>query len=366
MTLRPPAADEIEVTLIGPGFGESVLIHPGANKWIIVDSCLDPQSGEPAALSYLQQMGVDVSVDVLLVCATHWHDDHIGGMFRLVESCASAPFVCSSAFHHQDFVDLMHVFNKNVVSVEGSGLSEIQKVFLALRKRRTPPKFAMADRPLFSIDDGSGGTLCRVTALSPSDLDFQRFLAKLSSLAPRRGITKFRLPAPTPNEVSVAMWVRIRETDILLGADLEESGQTGRGWIAVLDSSERPQGRAAVFKVAHHGSITGHHDRIWTELLVDAPVAILTPWNRGSKLPTSADCSRIIDLTPNAYVTSHPRAPKKQTQEQAVARTLRESGIRVSYTEPDPGYVQLRRAHGAATWVVHLSPEARALAAAAH
>ena len=170
----------------------------------------------------------------------------------------------------------------------------------------------------------------------------------------------------TPNEVSVAMWVRIRETDILLGADLEESGQTGRGWIAVLDSSERPQGRAAVFKVAHHGSITGHHDRIWTELLVDAPVAILTPWNRGSKLPTSADCSRIIDLTPNAYVTSHLRAPKKQTQEQAVARTLRESGIRVSYTEPDPGYVQLRRAHGAATWVVHLSPEARALAAAAH
>ena len=71
--------DQIEVTVIGPGFGESIVIHVGSNQWVVVDSCLDSRTGAPAALTYLNTLGVDPSVGVKLIVASHWHDDHIGG-----------------------------------------------------------------------------------------------------------------------------------------------------------------------------------------------------------------------------------------------------------------------------------------------
>jgi hypothetical protein len=36
-----PNRDEIDVIVVGPGFGESILVHIGDGDWIIVDSCLD-------------------------------------------------------------------------------------------------------------------------------------------------------------------------------------------------------------------------------------------------------------------------------------------------------------------------------------
>jgi hypothetical protein len=57
-----PFENEIEVTVFGPGFGESILMHLGKNCWAIVDSCIDKATKNPAALSYLEQIGVDASV----------------------------------------------------------------------------------------------------------------------------------------------------------------------------------------------------------------------------------------------------------------------------------------------------------------
>jgi len=42
---KPPEADVVEVSIFGPGKGESVLIHLGNGKWIMIDSCIDPQDG---------------------------------------------------------------------------------------------------------------------------------------------------------------------------------------------------------------------------------------------------------------------------------------------------------------------------------
>ena len=61
-----PETDEIEVTLIGPGYGECALIHIGKRRWVIVDSCLDGY-GQPAALAYLSDLGLNPSEVVCLV-----------------------------------------------------------------------------------------------------------------------------------------------------------------------------------------------------------------------------------------------------------------------------------------------------------
>jgi hypothetical protein len=59
--LNAPAPHEIEISLFGPGFGESIVVHAGNDHWIIVDSCIDADSGRPAALAYLDSIKVDVS-----------------------------------------------------------------------------------------------------------------------------------------------------------------------------------------------------------------------------------------------------------------------------------------------------------------
>jgi hypothetical protein len=37
--MSAPAPEELEVTVFGPGFGESVIVHLGHNRWIVFDSC---------------------------------------------------------------------------------------------------------------------------------------------------------------------------------------------------------------------------------------------------------------------------------------------------------------------------------------
>ena len=81
----PPGSHEIEVSVFGPGFGESIVVHLGSGRWMIVDSCLARSTKEPAALDYLQEIGVDVSANVRFVVSTHWHDDHIRGLAKVYE-----------------------------------------------------------------------------------------------------------------------------------------------------------------------------------------------------------------------------------------------------------------------------------------
>jgi hypothetical protein len=48
--------------LIGPGYGESIIVHLGDGEWMIVDSCvqrLDQGNPQSAAVAYLREIGVD-------------------------------------------------------------------------------------------------------------------------------------------------------------------------------------------------------------------------------------------------------------------------------------------------------------------
>src|SRR5229473_2853383 len=140
--MTPPETDEIEVTVIGPGFGESILIHVGMQEWFIVDSCLDSTSGRPAALPYLEGMNVDPARHVKGILATHWHDDHIGGMSQLLSACGEAQFTCAPALTKKEFVDVATLYNKNRIALGSTGLTEIQQVLRLLRQRRISPQYA--------------------------------------------------------------------------------------------------------------------------------------------------------------------------------------------------------------------------------
>jgi len=78
--LVAPQPHELDVVVFGPGVGESILLHLGESDWFVIDSCKYPGEKTPAALKYLPSIGVDPSVSVKRILATHWHDDHIKGL----------------------------------------------------------------------------------------------------------------------------------------------------------------------------------------------------------------------------------------------------------------------------------------------
>lgn len=310
---------------------------------MLIDSCLDPNR-EPAALSYLASIGVDAATAVQLIIATHWHDDHIRGISKVLEACNNARFCCSSALGKNEFLTMVASFQQRLNIKATSGVQEIDRVFDILESRRQSPVNAIADRTILNIEGGqlAHSLPVEVRTLSPSDTQFQLFLAEIASLIP--GMTTKRRSSPqSPNHVSVVTWISLGDMAILLGADLENQNDQTLGWAAILNSPGRPNGRAAIFKVAHHGSANGHHDGIWNDMLVQAPLALLTPWNRSSKLPQSADVDRIVRLTPNAYSTAKIKRPKpKANLHPAVERQLKEMGVELRLAEPLMGAIRLR------------------------
>ena len=321
---RPPSANEIEVSILGPGFGECVLTHVGAGRWIIVDSCIDTATRTSAALSYLDELGAPTSA-VELIVATHWHDDHVRGMSGLVEACNSAQFCCSAALQTKEFFALANLYTRAPVSLP-AGPTELRNAFSSISKRKgtamyRPIKWAQCDKPLWNatVPLGDQSLSLRITALSPSDEMMTRAIGEMARAfeAARKSELLTLMTPGHPNHVSVALRLDIGDRRILLGSDLEETGDPLIGWSAVLSSVGLPQGKASAYKVAHHGSVSGHCDRVWSEMLEENPLSLLTPFRWGRhRLPAAADRRRILALTDRAFITSHPEhdiLPKKRS-----------------------------------------------------
>jgi len=59
---------------------------------------------------------------------------------------------------------------------------------------------------------------------------------------------------------------------------MEEQNNPFGGWRVIVESVQRPGGQASVFKVPHHGSVTGEYTPVWANMLLKDPVALLTPF----------------------------------------------------------------------------------------
>src|ERR1035437_522077 len=105
----PPKVDEFEISVIGPGRGECIVLHLGNNNWCVVDSCTGPGSSESAAVEYLSQFGEEALQGVRLLLATHWHDDHIRGIASALRRFTNAQFSCSTALEKTQFVTLVQL-----------------------------------------------------------------------------------------------------------------------------------------------------------------------------------------------------------------------------------------------------------------
>ena len=350
-----PAPDEVEVSLFGPGAGECVVVHLGEGEWMVVDSCINSATGNPVALDYLSQIGVDPS-QVVSIVATHWHDDHVRGLAATVAACEQARFFYSELLRRDEFQTLIEAGGQSLMT--SSGTSELANVMEVLRgrKRRTgiaPRHFAGARQLVW--ERGSD----QVRSLSPSDEAVVDALTRLAELIPEIGAPKRRIGDINANHASVVLWIKIDKAIILLGGDLERRRDRNMGWRAILDDPVPAPQQADVYKVAHHGSETADDPGIWSDLLSPEPIAVLTPFTK-SGLPRPADVTRICALAGQGFISSAgtqgvvTRASPVQTMVDASVRYIKK-------LEPETGQVRLRAKSDRGDWSVHLVSPAAAM-----
>lgn len=324
---QPPGPEELEVSVFGPGYGECVLIHVGYGVWLVVDSCIDPKTNRSAPLGYLESIGFDPASAIDLVVASHWHADHVRGLHELYSVASAAKFSCSSVLAGKEFVSLAKIYSEDAGKIP-IGPEELYKCLTTLSSRakatgKVHHRWAITDRLLWQSSESSPLKV-KLIALSPSDEMFTRtqqmMLNYITSI--KKGYSEPRLIAGCPNDVAVALLLEVNGRQILLGSDLEQEANTSVGWSAVMASEAVKESKCCTFKVAHHGSASGHNDQVWDDLLEQAPIALLTPFRHGKlRIPTQTDRERILRRTEQAFISADPNAspklPKKATKVQA-------------------------------------------------
>lgn len=349
-----PASDEIEVTLFGPGFGEAIAIHVGEQNWILVDSCIDPDSGAPASSTYLARIGVAPN-QVRTIVASHWHDDHVRGISKMAAIYPEAEFQISSIFNDKEAASFLAAYSGSSAPGQARGAKEL---FEVIKQRENV--FYVNQRSIV-LELALPGRKVMVTALSPVHAAISQSIAHMAQyLPPSGGGTPINhAPELAPNIEAVSIHIDFGDDAVLLGSDLEDHATFG--WSAVVaDKWSSARRQATAYKVAHHGSYTGDTPVIWSTLLSANPIVCMTPFNLGKHtLPTDSDKTRVKSYTSHAYISSG--STKKSELDSTQLKRLGDICKNLSRVNAGFGAVRLRKRFGAAEWTVECFGQAQKL-----
>ncbi len=349
--LTCPDQNEFEFSLFGPRYGESAVIHYGSGHWMIVDSCL-ADSGQPAALEYLSSINVDFEKNVRAVCCTHFDEDHIRGLAEILRQCPESKFIVSQALQKKEFQEVLRL-GKGLNNSRRTGLRELRSCIEIVKTRPAPFNAlmpAIANKRVFTewVDDKnkSSPPLVAVDALAPSEMQVEKCLQQLAAADddPVKLASEFKR-----NDLSTVLLIATPEVSVLHGGDLESNTTIGTGWEALLDDPNRGATRSPFYKIAHHGSHSGDHDRIWTDLLDPTAISALAPFRKGRhRIPTADDVKRMTGKRRDIFSTSQNSRKRKRATDQTVRTTLRESEVKLYDAAGQPGQVRIRCSPGKA------------------
>jgi hypothetical protein len=270
---------------------------------------------------------------VVGIVVTHWDDDHVRGLYELVNECTSAEFYISAALLSDEFEALVELYDEEAGA--NSGVKGFAGVLRCLRDRGQEPKFLSEHTRLMV-----GPQDCELIARSPSSatvidahVELKRFLYEEAG----PGARMFEV---NRNHRSIVLHLKMRQAVVLLGSDLQN--QPGaRGWTAILETGNRYE-NASIFKVAHHGSEDSDDDRIWSELLESDRRAVVVPWTRGAHpIPTREQLQKLLQRTSALYVSGIPQYVKVHTRNE-VRQALEFQGIHMFKDPILTGMIRLR------------------------
>lgn len=352
--LTKPKFDEYEITVFGTGRGESSVIHLGNGKWAVIDSCYHPGTKIPAAIEYLGKIGVSPKTDISLVIATHWHEDHIKGISHIFKMAESAHFAFPASYSSTLHTVIARA--KSSPAYETSGVFELSEIFIEISRRKQKKvqcnrDYAIHDKRI--VLSGIDPEDCVVTALSPSDEVFSKYIEKIQ-ISEIDGHISY-VEYPEKNDISLATWFQFKETAFLFGADLENGSNDDEGWRGMVQRFKGRLTNAEFIKIPHHGSAGAHNDDLWINHLIQKPIAVVTSFT-GSKNPppTQSDIDRLSKKCGKLFLTGSKKLKKlKASNSDYVAQSLLTNGSSITTTNYySTGRVTLRKQIGSApeTW----------------
>ncbi|MFG0814137.1 MBL fold metallo-hydrolase [Raoultella sp. FYR_9] len=322
-----------ESVVFGRGQGESVLVQLTEKQWMIVDSCTNDNK-EPAALAYLQNLGLDPNEHVKIIVISHFHNDHIKGLSKIIEACPKADICISSALNTKEFEAYIKAISDP--DAEFAQISEFNKIMRHFNDLKTQGrlKFAIADRFIFKNDNIS------VVSLSPCDNDITESNLNFANLIKVKNNTNSSEKSAAiinPNHYSVVLRIfdETSKHEMLLGSDLEV--RTNGGWDAVCSCALSPKpNKVNVFKIPHHGSVTGYHEDTWNKLINNAPECLLTTYN--SVLPAEDMMKKYGSKAKGLYCASTPSNYKKPDNLKNILRSLERSNSSAVFQRKNSRY----------------------------
>jgi beta-lactamase superfamily II metal-dependent hydrolase len=328
LTMDPPAGNEVEVTLLGRGVGECVVLHLLDDDWMIVDSFRNGKV--PAAQHYLDSLGVDPA-HVKTIVVTHFHTDHYRGIDLLHDYYTSARLMVTDALNAKNFVALYGD------SAEPPVLGVLPGTIKRARDRTigtyTPGlRHLKAGQEVFQSAHG------RVIALSPTDAAVLQSNVELGNSMAVDNQVRVISKLKDDNRCSVVLYVDINGVRALLGADLVADAPA-YGWQALLDEPNHQHLQPVdLVKVPHHGGVSGHDESMWDRLVTDDAIINVAPyWSSG--LPRDTDIARLC-----LHGTVWQAAP-------SVSFELDEDGYQIT-RKAETGMVQARRRVDEGAWRV--------------
>lgn len=307
--------NKLKIILLGTGggYGESVVAQIGEDEWMIVDSCIDPNTNEPLPLSFLKTQGINVEQQVKLVVCTHWHSDHITGLDAVLRCCTHASFCLAFPFEKNKFLGFIG-FDCREVKKEASSTKVLARCLNELNEKGREEITAVQDRVIYTNTDG-----VEVHCLSPSDKTIKESAKELSQLMKLAQDSNVKIPYLSPNDKCVVLQIKSGQDAVLLGSDLNK-----KGWEEMLDhSSLIRNSRFSLIKIPHHGSETGYSEKLWEVHIPNSATGLIAPYNKSGGIPQKEMLKVYYDKTDALYITSSLAFPKnKQIERESSQRKM--------------------------------------------
>lgn len=295
------------VHVIGPGYGESVVIELPNGEVGVVDSFAAPRAAPPT-LEFLRAWYPDLS-KLRFAALTHPHADHCMGISQYFEAYDVEEFWVFHSF----FQSASMGFFKELAAREGrdaveealrlpagsTSLELLRTRAVVNGQKRTKAKRKRVDMRFLAA--GKRRELCdgRVTAefLTPSDRGIRRYVEALVAAHEKLMLDGPKLnfdwlPGDQPhNQASGALLFEYGDTQILLMADAEVEL-----WADMIEESGAcTLPKAHFIKGSHHGSANGFHPEIYESSAHENTVVVITPFNRNRHpLPSAEGIARLL------------------------------------------------------------------------
>lgn len=305
-----------EILVFGCGYGESILIKSDSGKFIVVDSFLNYETGNPIVIDYLNNIGEPLD-SIKCVIVTHFHDDHIQGITKILEESNGASLVVNPIIFRSKKILNYIAKTRTICGNQNRTTKEINKLITFVENNEVNFVYALSNRIIFSDENSEMFTL---EALSPHDESLDKYILQIDS--GNWDVAKDL--SYLENLMSVVLLVNTNNSTILLGGDCVKKEKSSEGWETICDEylkrTKAYRFKADTFKIPHHGSETGQCELVWKTMLGTNPLAVLTTFNKGRKVPNESEIKWILDRTNELYIVGNI---KKNND---LSRQLRKAG----------------------------------------